>query len=150
MRSYLPKTIFILTGASLWLVVGNVANAGFVSLSATEAAQGNSVNHMFSSSGASTGDRQSDENQGDKQHNQDPVHLFDLNNLVALAHNGGAAGSMSSSPTGGSGGTTFVAVVAADSLYLSPHLIGRLVVESASRPPAPFLTGVFRPPRNLN
>lgn len=147
MRSDLPKTILILTGAALWLALGSVAEAGFVSLSVADSEQGISVDRMFSS-GASAGHRRSDEDQGNKQHNQDPVHLLTLNSLVFLTHNGDAGGSMSSSPSGGSGGTTFVAVVAADSLYLSPHLIGRLVVESASRPPAPYLIGVFRPPRS--
>ena len=145
MRSDLPKTILILTGAALWLALGNVAEAGFVSLSVAESEQGISLDRM-SSSGASAGHRRSDENHGDKHH--DPVQLLNLNTLAALAHNGDASGSMSSSPTGGSGGTTLMAVIAAESLYMSPHLISRLVVESASRPPAPFLTGVFRPPRS--
>ena len=147
MRSYLPKTILILTGAALWLVLGNAAQAGFVSLSVAGDLQGFSVDHMSSSSGASAGHRRSDEDQGDKQQNQDPVQLLDLNNPAFLTHNGDASSGMSTSPSVSSGGTTFMAVVAADSLYLSPHLIGRLVVESASRPPAPFLVGVFRPPR---
>ena len=46
-----------------------------------------------------------------------------------------------------SGGTVYVAVVSNDPLCVSPHLMSLLVVQSALRPTAPYLLGIFRPPR---
>ena len=144
MRDYFPKIFSILIGVALWLTVGSAVQAGFVSLTVADSQQGISIDRN-SSPGAMGDHHRSSEGKGDNLPEQNPNPL--ILTFASLGQNGETGGSMSAGPSHSSGGTTFVAVVANDPLCISPHLLSRLVVESASRPPAPFLLGVFRPPR---
>ena len=140
-----PKTVFLLTGVALWLAVGNEVHAGLVCLTVDDSQQGVSVDRNSSATGMG-GYRKSDDGKGNNptEQNSNPLILT----FASLIQNGETAGSMSTGPSNSSGGTTYVAVVFNDPLCISPHLMNRLVLESASRPPAPYLSGVFHPPRS--
>ena len=140
-----PQTVILLAGFALWLTVGNEADAGFVSLSIADSQQGISDDHG-SSMGAMGAHRSSDEDKGNHPPAGNPNPL--IITFASFGQHAETGGSMSTGPSSSSGGTSYVAVVANDPLLISPHLLSRLVVESASRPPAPFLSGVFRPPRS--
>lgn len=144
MGRHFSNPVFLLTGIALWLTVGSEVHAGFVSLTIADSQQGISIDRG-SSTGAVSGHHRSDKDKGNPFRDQNPNPL--VITIATLGHNGETGGSMSTGPNNSSGGTTFVADVANDPLCISPHLMSRLVVESASRPPAPFLFGVFRPPR---
>ena len=145
MRGCFPKTVLFLTGVALWLTVGNEVHTGFVSLSVADSQQGISVDRS-SSTGAMGHHRNSDEDKGNNPPEQNPNPL--MITFTSLGQHGETGGSMSTSPNSSSGGATSVAVVSNDPLCTSPHLMSRLVVESASRTPAPFLLDVYRPPRS--
>ena len=143
MRECFPKAIFFLSSVALWLTVGNEVHAGFVSFTVADPQQGISVDHI-SSTGAMGDHRSSDEDKRNNPPEQNPNPL--IITFASLCQNGEAGGSMSTGPNSSSGGTTFVAVVDKNPLCLSPHLMSRLVVESATRPPDTFVLGIFRPP----
>jgi hypothetical protein len=144
MGRHFSNLIFFLIGVALWLIVGNEVHAGFVSLTVADSLHGISVD-LSSSTGAMGDYRRSDEDKGNNPLEQNPNPL--IITFASLGQNGETGGRMSTGPNNSSAGTSFVAVVSNDPLCISPHLLSRLVVESASRPPAPFRLGVFRPPR---
>jgi len=145
MRRNSFNPVFFLTAVAIWLTVCSEGRAGFVSLTIADSQQGISVDHS-SSTGAVSERHRSDEGRHNPPQEQNPNPL--VITFASLGHYGDSAGSMSTGPHNSSGGTSFVAVVVNDPLCVSPHLLSRLVIESASRPPAPFLLGVFRPPRS--
>ena len=134
-----PKLVFCLVLCGFWLRPGELW-AEYLPFGIE---RDGIVSDSFTSGAMSPSTRPAD------QPSPKPQFENDLNLPFEAAQPGNSGGGMSSSSSQGPTGPSLAAVIA-DYTRFCPHVIKRLMIESAARPPTPYLLGVFRPPRSLD
>ena len=123
---------FITSGfAVVWLTVGSTVQAGFIVAS-----------EAFEDSFAATSSAGNPPANNSEQENDSRLPKWQADALAPGQSGTGMSGSSYDAPTGPS-----FSAIASVPAELSTPQIRQLIVESQSRPPTPYLTGVFRPPR---